>query len=77
MNHILTWDILGKINQITLKGSVLLLLVFAVQQVPMQLPPIKTNSAPSNRVKERMSWRTPKKNTDVGWGGGRKRSLKS
>ncbi|XP_064599995.1 leucine-rich repeat and IQ domain-containing protein 1-like [Liolophura sinensis] len=48
-----------------------------VQQVPVQLPPIKTNSAPSNRVKERMSWRTPKKNTDIGWGGGRKRSLKS
>ena len=35
-----------------------------------RLPPIKPNSAP----KERMSFRNPKTDTDVGWGAGRKRN---
>ncbi|KAL5007909.1 hypothetical protein ScPMuIL_016715 [Solemya velum] len=39
-----------------------------------RFPPIKTNSAPS--VKEKMSWRNKKVETNVGWGGGRKRSLR-
>lgn len=44
-----------------------------------RLPPIKGGSAPLGHVqkrKERMSWRNPhNKNTDIGWGSGKKRTV--
>ncbi|XP_052230384.1 leucine-rich repeat and IQ domain-containing protein 1-like [Dreissena polymorpha] len=39
-----------------------------------KLPPIQPSSAPVPHVKERMSFRNPKVNQDVGWGGGKKRA---
>ena len=38
-----------------------------------KLPPIQSSSAPTAKTKERMSWRNPKVNQSVGWGGGKKR----
>ncbi|XP_052797623.1 leucine-rich repeat and IQ domain-containing protein 1-like [Mya arenaria] len=39
-----------------------------------KLPPIQPSSAPVAAVKERMTFRNPKVNQSVGWGGGRKRA---
>ena len=39
-----------------------------------RLPPIKGGSAPIEKKRERISFRNPQnKNTDIGWGGGKKR----
>jgi hypothetical protein len=39
-----------------------------------RLPPIKGGSAPIGQKREKMSFRNPQnKNTDIGWGGGKKR----
>ncbi|XP_013403129.1 leucine-rich repeat and IQ domain-containing protein 1 [Lingula anatina] len=42
----------------------------------LELPAIKTSSAPSMRVKERISWRNPEVNKSSGWGSGKRRIIK-
>ena len=47
--------------------------MFSASSVTNKLPPIQSNSAPTVKVKERMSWRSAKVNQSTGWGGGKKR----